>query len=261
MVHCTYTESWPESTKTACAPYRIVHGKRATEASEAGSAAGAGAAPPAKRARCPPSSARVLASNLTALPLAPPPRNSERPTVTVGLFEQLFQLAATVPVSTEVERALARSFRMMRSKPNVMISRDILAIQAARNPMHARAKVDEDFRSELVLDLLQYVSNALESAALLGTLSSAGEQQGTVAAAFPADLDRWVTTAFLPFVRERLPGCMLSPLLSAACDLGGQPQMTPASLSAVAGTAAPGPGGASMLTAARRPSDLGQRSV
>jgi hypothetical protein len=36
--------------------------------------------------------------------------------------------------------------------------------------MHARAKVDEDFRSEL--DLLQYVSNALESAALLGTLSS-----------------------------------------------------------------------------------------
>jgi len=258
MVHCTYTESWPESTKTACAPYRIVHGKRATEASEAGSAAGAGAAPPAKRARCPPSSARVLASNLTALPLAPPPRNSERPTVTVGLFEQLFQLAATVPVSTEVERALARSFRMMRSKPNVMISRDILAIQAARNPMHARAKVDEDFRSELVLDLLQYVSNALESAALLGTLSSAGEQQGTVAAAFPADLDRWVTTAFLPFVRERLPGCMLSPLLSAACDLGGQPQLTPASLSAVAGTAAPGPGGASMLTAARRQRGSGE---
>jgi hypothetical protein len=172
----------------------------------------------------------------------------------MGLFEQLFRLAATVPVSTEVERALARSFCMMRSEQKIMTSRDIRAIKASRNPLHTRAKIDEDFRTELVLDLLQYVSNALESAALLGSLSSAGDQQGTVAAAFRADLDRWVTTTFLPFVRERLPDCMLSPLFSAACDWGGQLQMIPVSLGAAAAAPAIGcgaGGGASMLFASR----------
>ena len=60
------------------------------------------------------------------------------------------------------------------------------------------------------------------------------------AAASPGDLVRWVQKRFLPFVRERLPECMLSPLLTAACDWGGQLQMTPASLGAAAAT--PGTG-------------------
>jgi hypothetical protein len=109
------------------------------------------------------------------------------------------------------------------------------------------------FRTKLVLEVLQYVSNALQSAALAGSLS--GKQRKTaVAAVFSASLVKWVQTRFIPFVRERLPDSMLSPLLTAACDWGGQLQTTPASLGA--GAAAPGTGGASMLTAARH-----QRSV
>jgi hypothetical protein len=94
------------------------------------------------------------------------------------------------------------------------------------------------------------ISNALQSAALLGSLSCSGERRGTVVAAFRADLVRWVQTLFIPFVRERLPDCMLYPLLTASCDWGRQLYMTPASLGAAA--AVPGTGGASILTAVRR---------
>ena len=124
------------------------------------------------------------------------------------LFVELFALAATIPVSTSVERALDTSFRAMPSAKNIVTSRrDIRAIQAGRNPNHAKARGDERYRTELVSDLIQYVSNALESAALLGSLSCARERKGTGAAACRADQDLvlWVQTQFLPFARERLP--------------------------------------------------------
>jgi hypothetical protein len=98
----------------------------------------------------------------------------------MGLFVELFALAATIPVSTSVERALDTSFRAMPSAKNIVTSRrDIRAIQAVRNPNHAKARGDERYRTELVSDLIQYVSNALESAALLGSLSGARERKTT----------------------------------------------------------------------------------
>ncbi len=180
----------------------------------------------------------------------------------MDLFMAVVKLAASIPVSAKVERELAASFQVMRSVQNskkriVNSHRDVDAIWNGRNPKHLKAKGDEQFRTELLLDILQYVSNALRSAALLCSLSCAGEplESGTVAAASPGDLVRWVQKRFLPFVRERLPECMLSPLLTAACDWGGQLQMTPASLGAAAATPGTGcgaGGGSSMLTDARQ---------
>jgi hypothetical protein len=104
-------------------------------------------------------------------PLCTLPRNTEPATVTIGLFSELFKLAATLPDSTEVERALATSFRVMHSVQNILTSRkDVHAIQAERNPNHLNARADEHFRTELALDSLQYIFNALESAALLSSL-------------------------------------------------------------------------------------------
>ncbi len=223
---------------------------------------------PSKVSRCPPLFASVLASTgctsacaLQAAPLCMPLPNTGLATVTIDLFMEVVELAASIPVSAEVERDLAASFQVMRSVQNskriLKSHRDVNAIRAGRNQNHLKAKADEQFRIELLLDILQYVSNAHQSAALLGSLSCAGEQleRGTVAAASPGpgNLVRWVQERFLPFVRERLPDCMLSPLLTAACNWGGQLQVTPASLGVAA--AAPGTscgGGASMLTAARQ---------
>jgi hypothetical protein len=172
----------------------------------------------------------------------------------------LVNLAANIPVSTEVERALYTSFLVMRSAQNSRLilksHKDVAAMRSERNRNHIRAKTDNRFRTELVSDVLQYVSSALQSAALVGALSGADKQRGTVATRFHANLVLWVQTHFLPFVRERLPNCMLSPLLTAACDWGGQLQTTEPLLDAAAAASETGVG-ASMLSAARQQ----QRSV
>jgi hypothetical protein len=158
-----------------------------------------------------------------------------------------------------VMRSAQNSKRILTSQ------RDVAAICSDRNRNNLRAKTDERFRTELVSDVLQYVSSALQSAALVGSLSGTDKQRGAAAAAFHSSLVLWVQTRFLPFVRERLPDCMLSPLLTAACDYGGQLQTTQPSLDAAA--AASGTGGrASMLAAARQqqrsePTEQQQRSV
>ena len=88
--------------------------------------------------------------------------------MTVELFVELLDLAATIPFDTEVERALAMNFQAMGGAQRVLTShKDVRAIQSARNPNHLKATADEQFRTELVSDLLQYVSNALQSAAIL----------------------------------------------------------------------------------------------
>jgi hypothetical protein len=165
----------------------------------------------------------------------------------MDLFMGVVELAASIPVIAEVERDLAASFQVMRSvqnsKPILKSFRDVDAIRDRRNRKYLKATVDEQFRTELLLGILQYVSNALQSAALLDSLSCAGKllERGTVAAASPGKLVRWVQKTFLPFVRERLPEGMLSPLITAAYDWGRQLQMTPASESL--GAATPGTGG------------------
>jgi hypothetical protein len=172
----------------------------------------------------------------------------------------LLNLAATIPVRTEVERALDTSFRVMRSAQNSQLilksHKDVAATRSERIRNHIRAKTDERFRTELVPAVFQYVSSALQSAALVGALSGADKQRGTVAIRFHANLVWWVQTHFLPFVRERLPSCMLSPLLTAAYDWGGQLQTTEPLLDAASADSETGVG-ASMLSTARQQ----QRSV
>ena len=260
MVQCTYTVSWPKCTYTERAPCRT-----SANAGVCGAAASAsrrrrsddddcaGGDPAAKVSRCP---SRVLAS--TGCPYthhaAPPPSNTGPAAVTVDLFVELIGLAATIPSDTEVERALAMNFQAMGSAQSVLTSyQNVRTIQSARNANHRKAIADEQFRTELVSDLLQYVSNVLRSAAILGSLSGASKRRGSVKAAFHADLVRWVHTDFIPSVRERLPDSMLSPLLAAAYDSDWcrQLQITPPSLSAAAASPGTG-GGASMLAAARR---------
>jgi hypothetical protein len=169
----------------------------------------------------------------------------------VELFLELLKLSVDMPVDTEVERALAANFQVMGSGQSVLTSyKNLRAIQSERNQNHLKALADQEFRAELVSDLLLYVSNVLQSATLLASLSGDGERRGTVRAEFRADLARWIQTVFLPSVRERLPDGILSPLLAAACDWRGQLQITPPSR----GAAAASPGtrdGASMLAAAR----------
>jgi hypothetical protein len=169
----------------------------------------------------------------------------------VELFLELLKLAVNIPVDTEVERALAVNFQLMGSGQSVLTSNtDLRAIQSMRNPNHLKAIKDPEFRTELVSDLLLYVSNVLQTATLLDSLSGAGERRGTVRAEFRASLALWIQTVFLPYVRERLPDGKLSPLLAAECDWRGQLQITPPSRGAAA--ASPGTrGGASMLAAAR----------
>ena len=263
LVHCTYTESWPESTYTERAPSRT--GAGGGEESSAGRrrrrSAAAGEEAPTKVSRCPLSSALFHVSTGAHAPALEDRDTACLATVTVTmeLFVEVLKLAASMPVSTEVERDLAMSFGAMRSaqnsRPILTSHRDVNAIRAERNPNHQKAKTDEIFRTKLIEDIVQYVTISLQSAELVCSLSDRHRK----AAAFRDDLVQWIQTRFLPVVRERLPDCMLSPLLTAAkislCNGDGQLQRIPASLGAAA--AAPGTGGAaSMLTAARH-----QRSV
>ena len=193
---------------------------------------------------------------LQAEPLCTLPRETGPVTITMELFEEVVGLAAKIPVSHEIERYLAASFKSMSSDETdrrVLVTsyKDVAAIRTARNPNHVRAKTDEQFRTGLVVDVLQYVSSALQTAALAGSLSGADERIRTSAAGFRAALNEWVQAVFLPSVRGRLPDGMLSPLLAAARDWCGQLQITPPSLGATAASPETG-GGASMLAAARR---------
>ena len=263
LVHCTYTESWPESTYTERAPSRT--GAGGGEESSTGRrrrrSAAAEEEAPAKVLRCPLSSALFRVSTGAHAPALEDRDTACLATVTVTmvLFVEVLKLAASMPVSTEVERDLAMCFGAMRSaqnsRPILTSHRDVNAIRAERNPNHQKAKTDEIFRTKLIEDIVQYVTISLQSAELVCSLSDRHRK----AAAYRADLVQWIQTRFLPVVRERLPDCMLSPLLTAAkislCNGDGQLQRIPASLGAAA--AAPGTGGAaSMLTAARH-----QRSV
>jgi hypothetical protein len=260
MVHCTYIESWPKCTNTERAPDRMKgpggEGGSSDGAAKRRRSSGSDTAaegPPSRSQkvdRCLPNSPCVLEStDLRAPPLSKPPGAPE--TVTMELFEEVVTLVSTIPVSLEVERDLAASFRAMCRQnrgPILTSHRDVDAIRGERSQHRVKAKSDEQFRTQLVLEILQYISNALQSAALAGSLSGK-QRKAAAAAAFSASLVKWVQTSFIPVVRERLPDSILSPLLTAAYDWGGQLQMTHASLGAAA--AAPGTGGALMLTAAR----------
>ena len=198
MVHCTYAASWPTDTKIT--PGR----KRGPDSPEEGDGARGGSGG-GKRA----------ANQDARYPTAPGDcarSGSVTGLVDMDLFVAVVELVAAIPCSTEVERSLADGFAVMckhsrQSRPNLASRRDIAAIRSDRHRIHQRALTDEPFRSKLLEEIVQYVTNALIAAEICSSAATS---------AFRTELTEWVRTKFLRLVCGSLPDNILSPLLTAA---------------------------------------------
>jgi hypothetical protein len=232
VVHCTYAESWPNNTKRASGRKRkdddALGGSRKKDDSTAG-----GEHHVAKD-RCFSQAESPAPVDGCSHAVATWTAGSATETVTMELFLEVVNLVANAPHSKEVERSLAASFQVLNAEdgPALASRKNISALRNSRNSHRQTADRDEEFRSKLLSEVLQYVANVLNAAELDCGL------QGQPCSAFRTDLTDWVQSKLLPAIRGRLPNRFHSILLTAA-------EMSPGNGGAA--VAAPLPAAASLV--------------
>jgi hypothetical protein len=212
VVHCTYAESWPNDTKRASGRKRKDGDDDALGGSRKEDDSTAGGEQHVAKGRCfsQAESPAPVDGGFHAAARGTAGLSTE--TVTMELFLEVVNLVANAPHSKEVERSLAANFRLLNAEdgPALASLRDISDLRHSRNTHRQTAERDEEFRSKLLSQVLQYVANVQTAAELICGL------QGQPCSAFRTNLTDWVQSILLPAIRERIPGRFHSILSTAA---------------------------------------------
>ena len=151
-------------------------------------------------------------------------------TVSVDLFLEVVNTVANIPFNREIDDQLAASFGLLdaEQRPTLYTRSDIAAMKSSRNRNRLMATKDEQIRSRLLNEIVNYIACALNAVHAMTVVRN--DRRSPPIAVFSTVLTDWVRSKLL---KVKLPLEICSPIMAALETRDAAGEATVSSLAAV----------------------------